>query len=178
MIRNQIPPEKLILKPFHLWDVQWLLLTSGDLTKGRFNAMTIGWGSIGYMWRRPFIQVVVRPHRYTYEFMEAYDTFTVCAFPKEFHEALQLLGTRSGREGNKIAESGLTPIGSSMIPAPGFAEASMILECRRIYWDDFDPSKFGDRSIGDNYPKNDFHRFYFGEIVAIFGDDSFTSPAI
>jgi len=177
MTQNQILIGKFMIKPFHLWDVQWLLLTSGDFSKSHFNSMTIGWGSVGIMWRRPFIQVVVRPHRYTYEFMEEYDSFTVCAFPDEFHEALQLLGTRSGRQSDKTLESGLTPMGSSLIPAPGFAEASLTLECRKIYWEDFDPANFLDRSIEENYPKKDFHRMYFGEILAIFGDDSFSSPS-
>ena len=72
---NPIPIEKFSARSFHLWDVQYLLLTSGDYSTSHYNAMTIGWGSIGYIWRRPFIQVVVRPTRYTYEFMEKYDGY-------------------------------------------------------------------------------------------------------
>ena len=71
--------------------------------------MTISWGSLGVMWGRPFVQVVVRPQRYTFEFMERYQTFTLCAFPRQYHQALSLLGTKSGRDGDKIAEAGLTP---------------------------------------------------------------------
>ena len=84
MTHKQIPVEQFMIRPMHLWDVQSLLLTSGDLGSHQFNAMTIGWGSIGYIWRRPFIQVVVRPTRYTYQFMEKYDSFTVCAFPHKY----------------------------------------------------------------------------------------------
>ena len=172
-MRNPIPVEVFKSRIFHLWDIQSLLLTSGDFSTHHFNAMTIGWGSIGYIWRRPFIQVVVRPTRYTYEFMEKYGTFTVCAFPKKYQSALNLLGTRSGRDGDKISESGLTPIASSVIPAPGYAQASMILECRKIYWDDFRPDHFIDPAIDQHYPKKDYHRIYFGEILAIFGNKSF-----
>jgi len=130
--------------------------------------MAVGWGSIGYMWRRPFVQIVVRPVRYTYGFMEKYDTFTLCAFPKQFHAALQLLGTKSGRNGDKIAEAGLTPLASTNVTAPIYAEASLVIECRKIYWDDVHPQNFLDPELDKNYPRKDYHRIYFGEILAIF----------
>jgi flavin reductase (DIM6/NTAB) family NADH-FMN oxidoreductase RutF len=170
MTLEPIAIENFIAKPIHLWDVQWLLLTSGDFSQNRFNAMTVGWGSIGYMWRRPFVQVVVRPVRFTYSFMEEYDTFTLCAFPKQYHAALQLLGNKSGRDGDKIAEAGLTPVASTTVPAPGYAEASLVIECRKIYWDDVHPQNFLDPEIDKNYPRKDYHRIYFGEILALFGE--------
>jgi flavin reductase (DIM6/NTAB) family NADH-FMN oxidoreductase RutF len=173
MTLKPIAVETFINKPTHLWDIQWLLLTSGDFAQNHFNAMTVGWGSIGYMWRRPFVQVVVRPVRYTYEFMEKYDTFTLCAFSQQYHPALQLLGNKSGRDGDKIAESGLTPIRSEKVAAPAFAEAELIIECRKIYWDDVKPDHFIDPMIDMNYPRKDYHRIYFGEILAIFGEKAF-----
>jgi flavin reductase (DIM6/NTAB) family NADH-FMN oxidoreductase RutF len=172
MTLEPISIEAFVAKPIHLWDIQWLLLTSGDFSRDRFNAMTVGWGSIGYIWRRPFVQVMVRPVRYTYNFMEEYDTFTLCAFPKQFHAALNLLGTKSGRDGDKIAEAGLTPVASTMVPAPGYAEASLVIECRKIYWDDVRPQNFLDPELDKNYPRKDYHRFYFGEILALFGDQT------
>jgi flavin reductase (DIM6/NTAB) family NADH-FMN oxidoreductase RutF len=165
--------EKFAIKPMHLWDVQYLLLTSGDFAAGHFNAMTVGWGSIGYMWRRPFVQVVVRPVRYTYEFIERYPTFTVCAFPKEQHAALQLLGTKSGRDLDKIAASGLTPVTSEKVAAPAYAESELVLECRKMYWDDFNPEHFLDPEIEARYPNKDYHRIYFGEIVSMRGTEKF-----
>jgi flavin reductase (DIM6/NTAB) family NADH-FMN oxidoreductase RutF len=173
MALKPITIEDFIIKPMHLWDIQNLLLTSGDFTAGHFNAMTVGWGSIGYMWRRPFVQVVVRPVRYTYEFIERNDTFTLCAFPKEQRAALQLLGTKSGRDLDKIAASGLTPIASEKITAPGYAEAELILECRKLYWDDFKPEHFLDPDIEARYPNKDYHRIYFGEILSMRGTETF-----
>jgi flavin reductase (DIM6/NTAB) family NADH-FMN oxidoreductase RutF len=172
-MRNPIPVENFISRPFHLWDIQSLLLTSGNFLEHRFNAMTIGWGSIGYIWRRPFIQVVVRPTRYTFDFMEKYDTFTVCAFLQKYHAALGLLGTKSGRDGDKISESGLSPVASTLIAAPGYSEASLVLECKKIYWDDFHPANFLDPAVDQHYPAKDYHRIYFGEILAIFGINAF-----
>jgi len=165
--------EQLTVRAYDLWENQWLLLTSGDFRAKDFNTMTIAWGSLGCMWKRPFVQVVVRPCRYTYTFLERYPSFTVCAFPRRHRSALELLGTRSGRDGDKIADAGLTPIASERIEAPGFAEAELILECRKIYFDDFDPDRFLDPRIEGNYPKKDYHRIYFGEILGIRADQSY-----
>ena len=83
------------------------------------------------------------------------------------------MGSKSGRDGDKIKASGLTPIRSSKVAAPGFAEAELILECRKMYYDDIDPEHFVDASIQSNYPKKDYHRAYFGEILAAFGMSAF-----
>jgi len=171
MTRALIPFDELLVRPHHLWNEQWLLLTAGDFAARHFNTMTVGWGSLGTMWNRLFAQVVVRPIRYTHEFMDRYDTFTLCAFPEAYRQALNLLGTKSGRHGDKIAESGLTPIASTQVAAPGFAQAELILECRKIYRADFDPTHFFDPRIEQHYPQKDYHTVYFGEIVAVWGEE-------
>ncbi len=164
---QKIPAEEWMIKACDIWDNQWLLLTSGDYAKNSFNSMTVGWGSFGIMWQRPFAQVVVRPTRFTYEFMEKYDTFTLCAFSELFRKSLQFLGSTSGRDRDKIAESGLTPRASEHVVTPGYEEAEVIVECKKIYWDDFKPERFLDPGIEKLYPKKDYHRVYFGEIVTI-----------
>jgi flavin reductase (DIM6/NTAB) family NADH-FMN oxidoreductase RutF len=173
MNRQPINVGDILVRSHHLWAKQWMLLTAGDFAAGKFNTMTVGWGSLGTMWERPFAQVVLRPSRHTREYMEQYDSFTLCAFPDKHRKALQLLGTRSGRDGDKIAESHLTPVASSAVAAPCFAEAELVLECRKLYWQDMEPANFLDPAIGKNYPKKDYHRIYFGEIVAVSGTDSF-----
>jgi flavin reductase (DIM6/NTAB) family NADH-FMN oxidoreductase RutF len=173
MNRTPIPIEKFMTCPYQLWEKDWLLLSSGDFTAGHYNCMTIAWGSIGVMWAKPFIQVVVRPHRYTFQFMEQYATFTVCAFPKQYRRALNILGTKSGRDGNKIAEAGLTPMASETIPAPCFVEAELVLECQKIYWSDFDPNNFIDKDLDRNYPTKDYHRIYYGQIGLVRGTDKY-----
>jgi flavin reductase (DIM6/NTAB) family NADH-FMN oxidoreductase RutF len=159
--------EQFSLKIVDLWNAQGLLLTSGDYHSGDFNAMTVGWGSFGVMWGRPFVQVVVRPTRYTFQFMEKYETFTLTAFPPKYKRALQLLGNRSGRDGDKIAAAGLTPEASHSVAAPSFAEAHLAVECRKIYRQDIDPTLFVDAAIDAHYPRKDYHRVYFGEILCI-----------
>ena len=169
MIRKQIPAEDFIIRPHHLWHHQWLLLTSGDFQSGDYNCMTVGWGSIGTMWSKPVVQVVVRPTRYTHQFMEKYPTFTLSTFNDSYRDDLQLLGSKSGRDGNKLAEVKLTPIPSNRVAAPGFAEAELIIECRKIYHDVLHPENFLDATIDKNYPQKDYHSVYFGKIEAIFG---------
>jgi len=169
MSRKLIPFDSFRVKAHHLWAKQWLLLTAGDFATGQFNAMTVGWGSLGTMWGRPFVQVVVRPVRYTFGFMESYDTFTLCVFPQGYRRALNLLGTKSGRDGDKIAEAGLTPVPSRRVAAPCFSEAELVLECQKIYWDDMDPARFLDPAIESNYPQKDYHRIYYGQILGIYG---------
>ncbi len=175
MLRELIPSNDFIHRSYHLWEVQSLLLTSGDYTQGKYNAMTVGWGSFGVMWAKPFALVVVRPTRYTYEFMEAYDTFTVCAFPSEHRRALALLGNRSGRDGDKIGASGLTPVAAQQVSAPAFEQAELVVECRKSYWDDMDSSHFLLPQIERHYPAKDYHRIYFGEILGVYGTGSYQS---
>ncbi len=174
MRKTSINPFDFIAQPHHLFDRQALLLTVGDFSKGHFNTMTIGWGSIGTMWQYPYVSVVVRPTRYTYEFMEKYPDFTVSAFPAEFKRALTYLGTRSGRDEDKLAATNLTPTASVKVQSPSFEESELTIECRKIYTSDFDPSRFVDPEIDKNYPVKDYHRVYYGEILQIFGTDKYS----
>jgi flavin reductase (DIM6/NTAB) family NADH-FMN oxidoreductase RutF len=162
---NEIKAMDFAARPVDIWLKKWFLLTAGD--RENFNTMAVAWGSIGAMWNRPFVQVVVRPSRYTYEFINRYDTFTLCTFPERYRDAVNLLGTKSGRDGDKIKESGLTVVSSSLVEAPAFAEADLILECRKMYWQDMDPQNFLDDKISGNYPEGDIHRIFFGRILKV-----------
>jgi flavin reductase (DIM6/NTAB) family NADH-FMN oxidoreductase RutF len=173
MTRQSITIYELVMQPFKQFDKCWFLLTTGDFSTGQFNSMTVSWGSIGYIWRRPIMHVVVRPTRHTFQFMETHDSFTLCAFSEEHRDALSLLGTKSGRDGDKIKESGLTPIASVITAAPGYDEAELIIECRKIYWGDIDPQHFLAEDISQHYELSDYHRFYYGEILHISGEDHY-----
>jgi flavin reductase (DIM6/NTAB) family NADH-FMN oxidoreductase RutF len=164
----EVDPVELTLKPVDLWMNQWLLLTAGSFED--CNMMTVAWGSVGCMWAKPFVQIVVRPQRHTYKYTEQSDSFTLCAFPEKHRDDLQTLGTTSGRDGDKLAKTGLTLKKSTEVSAPCYNEASLILECRKMYFQDMDPVGFVDSSVQSNYPDNDYHRIYFGEVVAAFQD--------
>jgi flavin reductase (DIM6/NTAB) family NADH-FMN oxidoreductase RutF len=175
MQRKFIDSAHLIVQPHDLFHHQWALLTAGNFESGQFNTMTIGWGAIGTMWSKPFVYVAVRHSRYTYQFMEKFDTFTIAAFPSQYHEALTMLGTLSGRDSQKIADSGLTPEASLQIPAPSFKEAELVLECKKIYADDLNPAHFLDESIHKHYPNRDYHCIYYGEILVVTGVEKYAA---
>ena len=174
---NEIPLKKFSIRALDLWGTNWLLLTCGDFSKEKYNSMTVAWGGFGIMWSIPIAMVVVRPTRYTFGFINEFPTFSLCAFPEEYRKALNLLGTKSGRDGDKIGESGLTPIASGKIEAPTYKEANLSIECRKLYYQDFIPEQFLDKRIEERYPLKDYHRMVYGEIVAIRGDTSQFSAA-
>ncbi len=131
--------------------------------------MTVGWGAFGVMWARPMAMIVVRPIRYTHGFTERHDTFTLSAFPESLRPALEYCGSHSGRDGDKAKACGITPVPARAVKAPAFAEAELVVECRKTYVDRIEPGHFLADWIEANYPKKDYHTMYFGEIVAISG---------
>lgn len=175
MTNIEIPPMDLSLRTFHRWDKGWFALCAGDFSAGTFNAMTVSWGSLGIMWNRPFVQVVVRPTRFTHGLMEEFDNFTLCALPEQYRKALNILGSTSGRDGDKITPAGLTPTASQLVSAPAFAEAELVFECRKIYRSVIDPAGFQEPSIAENYSGGDYHSVYFGQVLRIYGDAKYRS---
>jgi len=165
-----IAPKDFFAKIYTLWEKEWFLLTAGNFSAGKYNCMTISWGWMGIIWNKPVVQVLVRPTRYTFGFMESNPDFTMCAFPNKYHKALSLLGAKSGRDGDKIKESGLTPCKSTLVSAPSYIEANLVIECRKIYTDILKPQGFIDTTIENHYPLADYHKIYYGEIVNLRGD--------
>ena len=174
MDRETIALPELNLRAFGAWEPGWFLLTAGVNAPGKFNSMTVSWGALGVLWGKPLAVVVVRPQRYTRKFMDELDTFSLCAFSEEYRGALQMLGTLSGRDTPKMKDCALTPIALTQIACPGFAEAELILECRKSYFHDLEPKNFLAPYIAGNY-RGDFHRVYFGEVLAAQGVETYRS---
>ena len=86
----------------------WALVTAGNT--GSFNTMTVSWGGIGYLWDRPVVYLFIRPERYTHDFIERENFLTVSFYDEKYRRALQICGTKSGRDMDKVAEAGLTPV--------------------------------------------------------------------
>ena len=117
------------IDPFTKFEKDWALLTAG--TEDHFNSMTIGWGALGTVWNKDVLPVYVRPDRYTWRFLKDSDTFTVSFFPERCRQALTIMGTLSGRDGDKVAAAGLTP---RFLPQGiTFEEAAETFVCRKIY---------------------------------------------
>jgi len=154
-------PELLTDNPFKLIGKDWMLITAG--TPGSFNTMTASWGGLGVLWERKVAFCFIRPTRYTYEFVERSDTFTLSFFAERHRKTLSFCGSHSGRDMDKIKKAGLTPIKEGGFVY--FNEARLVLECRKLYFQDISPDRFLDQSINDMYPQKDYHRMYVGEIV-------------
>ena len=166
MLFEKIKLESLKINPFVMLNDDWALVSAGNA--GKFNTMTISWGTMGIMWNKPVFMVFLRPQRYTKEFVDSFDLFTVSFYPDEYKKALDLLGTKSGRDCDKVAESRLTPCFFDDTVA--FEEAHTIFVCRKLFGgQQLDASKFVDLSIDPAmYPEKDYHFFYFGEIVSVY----------
>ena len=157
-----IEPKDLNGNVFEQIGSKWMLITA--VKDGKANTMTASWGGMGIMWNKPVNFCVIRPVRYTYEFVEANDYYTLSFFPEKYRPALNLLGVKSGRDGDKIAESKLTLFDTDN-DTVSFKEAEIIMVCKKLYYQDISPETFIDTSLDKLYPKKDYHRMYFGEIV-------------
>lgn len=162
---KEIKPKEIKENAVKLFDEEWALVTAG--VPGDVNTMTISWGSLGELWNKPVVTVYVSSSRYTHQYMEKNDYFTVAFFAPEHRDALQYLGSRSGRDGDKIKDSGLTLewLESGL---PSFKEADMVIEARKIYGAPFNPAGFGDvPTKAYESGRMGIHSEYIGEIEHI-----------
>jgi flavin reductase (DIM6/NTAB) family NADH-FMN oxidoreductase RutF len=146
------------------WFREAQLLCAGD--KEKSNAMTIGWGGIGTLWGRPAMTVYVAEKRYTKEFIDKAEYFTVMAFDKNDNNVLNYMGTKSGRDGNKAEALGLHTAYTAN-GTPYYTEATMVIECRIMYVAPFDPQNFKSdvpKKMYGNFPAG-VHSMYIGEVV-------------
>lgn len=157
----EIDPHELTDNVFRLIGQNWMLVTAGK--REAFNTMTASWGGLGVLWNSPVSMIFVRPSRYTYEFIEREREYTLSFFGPEEKRALQICGSKSGRDIDKVKETGLTPLFDQ--PAPYFEQARLVLICRKLYTHDLDPAAFLDPAIMGSYKNGDYHRMYVGEIV-------------
>jgi flavin reductase (DIM6/NTAB) family NADH-FMN oxidoreductase RutF len=168
-MRKSVRVDDLTDNMFRLIGDDWMLVTAGPPED--FNTMTASWGGFGVLWNRNVCWCVIRPQRYTFQFMERYGAFTLSFFTERYRSALELCGTRSGRDLDKAKAAGLSPEPAALPCTTTFAEARLVLSCRKLYSQDIDPARFVDPTLEQNYPNRDYHRMYFGQIehVALAG---------
>ncbi len=171
---RRVQPDELVLKPFTVLDREWALLVAGP---ERPNPMTVSWGGLGTLWNRPVATVYVRPTRFTFSLLEAHPEFTLNVLGERHRKALDLCGTRSGRDTDKWGETGLAQLPGETVAVPRVAQAELALECRVLATLDFDPARFLDPAIAKLYPREDYHRVFLGEVVAAWAADRFIAPS-
>ena len=155
--------EDMMLNPFKVYHEEWALVTAGN--QEDFNTMTISWGGLGTLWNKSVVTVYVKPIRYTYDYLEKNDYFTVSFYPSQYKKDLGILGSRSGRDGDKVALTSLTP--QYLEKGVTFKEAKCTLVCKKIYWQDMDVDVMPKEVIDKYYTEEAPHRMYIGEVVAV-----------
>ena len=133
---------------FELIGKQWMLITAGS--KSRFNTMTASWGGLGVLWNKNVATIYVRPSRYTHEFLLQHDRVTLTFLPESCRNALRICGSKSGRDSDKVAEAGLTPIPLES-GAMTFGEARLVLDCRKLYVARMAKEDFTDSAVFDQW---------------------------
>ncbi|SFR81973.1 flavin reductase [Anaeromicropila populeti] len=166
---NMIDPETLESNTFHLIGKEWMLVTAG--TENKVNTMTASWGGLGIMWAKNVAFVVIRPQRYTKEFIDTNDTFSLTFFNEGFKKELGYLGSISGRDEDKIAKANLTV--THMNGTPCFEEGKLVLICKKLFAQVLSADSFIDKSLIDNYyPNEDFHTLYIVEVQNAYKKES------
>ena len=161
---KSIKPEELQKNTFSMIGKEWLLVTA--CKEGKVNTMTASWGGLGVMWGKNVAFIVLRPQRYTKEFVDAGETFSLSVLDESYRKTLSYLGTGSGRNEDKVAKSGLTVTEED--GTPYFEEANTVLVCRKLYAQPYDPSCFIDKSCDEKwYPEKDYHTMYIAEIEKV-----------
>jgi flavin reductase (DIM6/NTAB) family NADH-FMN oxidoreductase RutF len=144
------------------------LVTAGK--DGRPNAMTIGWGLVGTMWREPFFTVAVRLSRYTHKLLEESGEFTVCLPARGMSEALETCGEKSGRDVDKFRELKLTARTGSTVKAPYIEECPVHYECRVAYKTELKPGQLDGELEKNAYPSGNYHVLYFGHVLGVYAE--------
>ena len=159
--------DELKFAPLNDLNKNYALLTSGS--KDDFNTMTISWGGFGTIWNKPVITVYVKPIRYTYKYMEDNDYFTVSFYDSKYKDDLIILGTKSGKDIDKVSLTKLNPM--FLDNSVSFNEANITFLCKKIYYQDLNLDLIRDNISDDLYNRfygsDPVHRMYIGEVVDI-----------
>lgn len=169
---KEVNYKDLNINPFNLIGGEWMLVTAGNEQDG-CNTMTASWGGLGCLWGHndPVATIYIRPSRYTKTFIDKEDLFTLCVMDKSFKKQMAYLGSVSGRDEDKIANAGLTPVYTDNTTY--FAEAKLVLICKKLYAQELTESGFFyPETIEQSYPLRDYHTMYIGKIEKVLVRDN------
>lgn len=166
---KEIPVSELMMNPMTMIAKEWMLITAGNQKRG-YNTMTASWGHLGSIWGHggglPTAVIYLRPQRYTKEFVDREELFTISVFPEQYKKDLGYLGVVSGRDSDKVSATKLTPVFET--DCTYFAQAKLVLVCRKLYQGTLKEEGFIDKSIlKDHYPNKDLHEMYIGQIEKV-----------
>ena len=163
-MRKEVQLFEVLNETLDKLDGDGILLVAGNPP----NPMTIGWSTIGHIWNMQIMTVLVRPVRHTFNLMESGQDFSVCVLPDQYRKELNLCGTRSGRDINKLEVCNLHVERCSKVDSFFISESTIHFECRIVHKQFLDPATLDPAIRKRFYPKKDFHMVYYGEIIGIF----------
>jgi len=164
MTFKKVSIQDFDMQPFKNIGKDWLLISAQK--DGVVNTMTASWGGVGVLWNKNVATIYIRPQRYTKEFVDNSDYFTLTFFDK-YKPELGILGKKSGRDGDKIKEVGFSV--TDVENQPTFTQGKMVMVCKKIYADTIKPECFMDEKIDSlMYPERDHHTMYIGEVISIY----------
>ena len=156
------PVEVLGMNPFTKLSKEWALVTAGS--KSKCNTMTVSWGGVGVLWGKNVVYIFIRDSRYTKEFIDNGDFFSISFLDEGYRNALNYCGSHSGRNEDKFQKAGLTPAFRHSIPYPD--EANFVILCKKMAAVPITEDSFVDPSISKKwYADGDMHTMYVGEII-------------
>ncbi len=161
---KQLSPDKIPGNIIKMLNEDWMLVTAG--TDQKFNMMTASWGGLGVLYGKPMAICFINPTRYTYQLMETNDTYTLTFYTEAYREALNYCGSNSGRDGDKVKGSGLTPV-TTPSGSKAFSEAWLIIECRKLVGQSLNHDALFDEKIKSDWVGKQLHKMYIGEIINV-----------
>lgn len=166
---REIKPTEITENPFKLIGTDWMLVTAEENDK--CNMMTASWGGVGIMWNKPVAFTFIRPQRYTFGMLENGEYYSLCILEDGYKDVLKLCGTKSGRDIDKVKETGLTVEHTDGVPY--FAQSKIVLICKKLYAQDLNAESLIEKSLSGNYNTEgtDWHKMYINEIVKVLVKD-------
>lgn len=161
---KQISPERIPGNIIKQLSENWMLITAGQ--EARFNPMTASWGGLGYMFDKPVAFCFVNPQHYTYGLMQEGDTYTLTFYTETYREVLQYCGSHSGKDVDKVKETGLTPV-TTPRGSKAFAEAWMVIECRKLIAQPLGTASIALPALKAQWEGKQMPEMFIGEILNV-----------
>lgn len=161
---KRITPDKIPGNIIKMLTEDWMLITAGN--DSEFNMMTAGWGGLGSMFGKPVAFCFIAPNRHTYKLMEKDDTYTLTFYTETYRDASKICGSKSGKDTDKVKETGLTPI-TTPVGSKAFSEAWLIIECKKMISQPITPEAINDNTLKTEWAGKDLHKMFVGEIINV-----------
>lgn len=160
---NRIKPEEIGADPFSLFSYPAVAVVEAE---GKRNAITLSWGALGNLWGKKCVFLFIRDSRYSHGLFEKADGFSVCFLDEGHKELWKYFGKASGRDEDKIAQSGLLGLSANGVPC--FAESKLVIIAKKLIEVNLPSEKILDKEIvARYYPEGGYHTVYAGEIVEV-----------